>query len=197
MLFSGNWVYLGTDQANKPNWIDCFYDNGGSTAFTPTTVYSFPTDCSFPTISAVWLNNIMIFASTAEFYNGISRVVASADGSNWQVIKATSIPQALHHTNMLTINPKGIIFGSDGPGKTFSIIDTSPQPQPTPTPTPSPTPTPTPTTSPTPTPTPTPLPSGILFQDGFDSGNFNAWSSTGGSGSYSATVETNNLYNRP
>ena len=33
MLFSGNWVYLGTDQAFQPNWIDRFYDDGSNNPF--------------------------------------------------------------------------------------------------------------------------------------------------------------------
>ena len=141
ILFNNSWVYLGTDQAFQPNWIDRFYDNGSNIAFTPQTVYNFPSDSNFPIISAVWLNKIMIFSSTAEFYAGTSRIVASEDGLNWQIITATAIPQSLHHTNILTSNPMGITFGSNGPRQTFAITENV-QPQPTPTPTPSPTPTP-------------------------------------------------------
>ena len=156
MLFSGNWVYLGTDQAFQPNWIDRFYDGGSNNAYTPQRVYTFPSGSNFPVLSAVWLNNIMLFASTSEFYDGTSTLVASQDGANWQIIKSTAIPQSLHHTNMLTINPMGVVFGSDGPGRTFSIVENTPPPTPTPTPTASPTPTPTPTSTPSPTATPTP-----------------------------------------
>jgi hypothetical protein len=187
MIFNGNWVYIGSDQAYEPNWIDRFYDDG-SGPFTPQTVYNFPSDGSFPVISGVWLNNVMVFSSTAEFSDGTSRVVASDDGLNWQIVKSTATTQTLHHTNVLTSNPKGIAFGSDGPGNTFSITDGA---QPTPTPTATPTPTP----SPSPTPTATPSPSGVIFQNGFESGNFNAWTATGGAGSYSTVVEANNPYN--
>jgi hypothetical protein len=183
MLFSGRWVYLGTDQAFQPNWIDRFYDDGSSSAFTPQKVYSFPADCNFPVISAVWLNGEMIFSSTAEFYDGTSRVVASDNGVNWQIIKEVGIPQPLHHTNFLTINPMGILFGSDGPGRTFSISEKG-APQPTPTPTPTPTP--------SPTPTPTAPPGILLFQDGFESGNFNAWTTNSGAGTHTQTVESSN-----
>ena len=187
MLFDGRLVYLGTDQAFQPNWIDRFYDDGSNSAFTPQRVYSFPSDSNMPIISAVWLNNIALFSTTAEFSDGIARIVATEDGVNWQIIKATFISQSLHHTEFLTVNPQGIAFGSDGPGRTFSITDGAPQP--TPTPSPTVTPTPTPTASPTPTPTP---PSGVLFQDGFESGSFSAWTTTGGAGTHSQTVETAN-----
>ena len=83
-----------------------------------------------------------------------------------------------------------MVFGSDGPGDTFVISEGGVQPPPTPTPTPTPSPSPTPTATPTPTPTPTP--GGLLFQDGFESGNFNSWTSTGGSGTHTQTVETAN-----
>lgn len=178
MLFDGRWVYLGSDQAFQSNWIVRFYDDGSNTAYNPQTIYTFPLDSNFPILSAVWLNDIMLFASTPEFYDGTSRIVASEDGLNWQIIKSTDLPQALHHTNFLTINPQGIVFGSDGPGRTFSITENAPQPTPTP--------------SPTPTPTPTPPPGGLLFQNGFESGNFNGWTTTGGDGTHTQTVETIN-----
>ena len=127
-------------------------------------------------------------ASTPEFYDGTTRVIASEDGLNWKVIKEATLPQSLHHTNFLTVNPRGMVFGSDGPGDTFVISEGDVQPTPTPTPTPTPSPTPTAT----PTPTPTPTPGGLLFQDGFESGNFNSWTSTGGSGTHTQTVETAN-----
>lgn len=77
----------------------------------------------------------------------------------------------------------------------------SPSPTPTPTATPTPTPTATPTPTPTPTPTatatatPTPTPtstatSGTLFSDGFESGNFNAWSTVRTGADGSATVQS-------
>ncbi len=155
MLFDGNWVYLGTDQASRPNWIDRFYDTGANTVFQPQTVYTFPSDSNFPVISAVWLNKTMLFSTTSEFYSGTERITASKDGVNWEIIKEDDVTQDLHHTDMLTANPKGIVFGSNGPGKTFAITEKA-QPQPTPTPTATPTPTPTPTATPTATPTPKP-----------------------------------------
>jgi hypothetical protein len=69
-------------------------------------------------------------------------------------------------------------------------------PTPTPTPIPSPSPTPKPTAipipTPTPSPTPNPTPSPLIFQDGFESGNFNAWTTTDGAGTHTQTVETTN-----
>ena len=159
MMFNDNWVYLGTDQAYQVNRIDRFYDNGSNVAFTPQTVYTFPSDCDFPVISAVWLNKTMLFSSTAEFYSGTSRIVASDDGVNWQIIKATGISQSLHHSNVLSSNSKGMIFYSDGPEQTFAITQQiGPPPTPTPMPTVTPTPSPTPTAAPTPTPSPSPTP---------------------------------------
>jgi hypothetical protein len=70
----------------------------------------------------------------------------------------------------------------------------SPTPTPTPTTSPTATPTPTPTQTPVPTPTPTPPPSGLLFQDGFESGGFNSWTTTGGGGTYTQTVEVANSH---
>ncbi len=65
----------------------------------------------------------------------------------------------------------------------------SPSPSPSPTPTPTPTPTPSPTPSPTATPTPTPG-STTLFSDGFESGNFGAWSAVHTANGGVATVES-------
>ncbi len=58
-----------------------------------------------------------------------------------------------------------------------TTVAATPTPSPIPTATPSPTPTPTATATPTIVPTPTPIPTNI-FSDGFETGNFNAWSST-------------------
>lgn len=178
ILFQGRWVYLGSDQAFQPNWIDRFYDDGSNKAFSPQRVYTFPSDSMCPVLSGAKLNNrILLFASTPEFYNGITRVVASEDGVNWQIIKETPLPQWLHHTNFLTVNPRGLVFCSDGPGKNYVISEGPTQPTPTP----------------TATPMPTPTPFGqILFEDHFESGNFNGWTTTGGIGSHSQTVETAN-----
>jgi len=180
MMFDGRWVYLGTDQAFKPNWIDRFYDDGSDSASTLQTVYSFPSDCNFPVVSAVWLDDVMLFSSTAEFSDGTARVVASEDGVNWQIIKSHSTSASLHHTNILTSNPQGIVFGSNGPGETFSISENTP-------------PTPTATVTPTPTPTSTPTP-GYLFTADFESGSFSEYTATGGDGSHSQSVETANPY---
>jgi hypothetical protein len=175
ILFRGNYAYLGSDQGYQNNWIDRIYDNGANTNSTPQRSYSFPTtDGYFPTVSAVWLNDTMIFASTAEFYAGTQRIVASADGETWTVLRQTSVAKTAHHTNILTGNPMGAVFFSEGPGLTYMITQSgalppptqqptpSPSPEPTATPTPTPTttptPKPTPTITPTPTPTPTPQP---------------------------------------
>ena len=149
MLFSGNWVYIGSDQAYKYNWIDRFLDDGSSSNFTTQRVYNFTQDCYFPVFSAVWLGSTMLFSSTPEFYNGTSRIVASDDGTNWQIIKSTAISTIQHHTSVLTANPKGTTFYADGPGLTYSITQETPPPTVAPTLAP----TPTPTESPTPEPT--------------------------------------------
>lgn len=178
ILFQGRWVYLGSDQAFQPNWIDRFYDDGSSRAFSTQRAYNFPSDSPCPVLSGAKLNDrILLFASTPEFYNGITRVVASEDGVNWQIIKETALPQWLHHTNFLTINPRGLVFCSDGPGKNYVISEGATQPTPTPTA--------------TPTPTPTPL-GQVIFEDHFESGNFNSWTTTGGGGTHSQTIETAN-----
>jgi hypothetical protein len=174
MLFWGNYVYLGSDQGYQSNWIDRIYDNGANTNCTPQRSYSFPTDGDFPTVSAVWLNDTMIFSSTAEFYAGTQRIVASADGETWTVLRQTSVAKIAHHANILTSNPLGAVFFSEGPELTFMITQSGslppatqqptptptlqPTAPPTPTPTATPTPAPTPTITPTPTPTPTPQP---------------------------------------
>jgi hypothetical protein len=181
VLFDGNWVYLGTDQAFRPNWIDRFYDNGADTVFQPQTVYTFPADSNFPVISAVWLDGTMLFSNTAEFYDGTERIVASRDGVNWEIIKEDYVNQNLHHTNMLTVNPRGIVFGSNGPGRTFAITQkTTPQPTPTPTV--------------QPTPTPTAPPAQELFRADFEVGSFNEYQGTNGAGVHTETVETGNPF---
>ena len=164
MLFKGNYVYLGSDQGYQPNWIDRFYDDGSDRSFVGQRVYSFPSDGYFPVISATWLNDTMLFASSAEFYSGTQRIIASVDGENWNIIRETSVTKAAHHTNILTSNPKGTVFFSEGYGKTYMIslsnMPLSPAPSPTitrtPTPMPPPTPIATPPSVPTATPTLTP-----------------------------------------
>lgn len=145
MLFSGNWVYLGSDQAYKYNWIDRFQDDGSASNFTVQRVYNFSQDGYFPVYSAALFGSTILFSSTPEFYSGTSRIVASDDGVNWQVIKTTSVNQSQHHTGVLTINPKAAVFYSDGSGLTYSITQQAPPPTATPTPTPTETPTPEPT----------------------------------------------------
>jgi hypothetical protein len=174
MLFDGNYVYLGTDQAYQPNWIDRFYDTGANTVFQPQTVYNFPSDSNFPVISAVWLGNTMLFSSTAEFYEGTERIVASRDGVNWEIIKEDYVTQNLHHTNMLTYNPQGTVFGSNGPGKTFAITQKTVQP------------------TPTPTAQPTTPPAQELFEATFETGSFSEYQGRSGAGTHSETVETSN-----
>jgi hypothetical protein len=138
-------VYLGSDQAYKYNWIDRFQDDGSGGNFTPQRVYNFTQDGYFPVFSAAWLGSTMMFSSIAEFYSGTSRIVASDDGVNWQIIKSTTVGQAQHHTGILTANPKGAAFYSDGSGLTYSITQQVPPPTATPTPPPTETPTPEPT----------------------------------------------------
>jgi hypothetical protein len=160
ILFNDSWVYLGTDKAYQINDIERFYDNGSNIAFIPQTVYTFPSDCAFPVISAVWLDKTMLFSSTAEFYNGTSRIVASDDGLNWQIIKDSAVSQSLHHAGVLTSNPLDMAFYSYGSGQTFMLTQQNvTPPTPTPSPTVSPTPTASPTATPAPSPAPTPTPS--------------------------------------
>ncbi len=163
MYFAGSWVYLGSDQAYKPNWIDRFYDNGSDVAFMPERVYSLPeSDGNMPFISAVGFNDSMLFSSTAEFTNGTVRIVASRDGGTWTTVKTANYTTTQHHANKLTDNPSGILFGSDGFNANFAFYAQEEPPAPTPTVTPDAVPTPTPapsqTTLPTPTPAPAPTP---------------------------------------
>jgi hypothetical protein len=158
MLFSGNWVYLGSDQAHQHNWIDRFYDDGQSGSYALQRVYSFPQDGYFPVYSGAWLGSTLLFSSTPEFYSGTSRIVGSDDGVNWQIIRSTAASQSQHHTGVLTANPKGAAFFSDGPGLNYVITQQTTPVPPTPTPTATPTSAPTPTVSPTPAPTPTVTP---------------------------------------
>ena len=153
MLFSGNYVYIGSDEAFKYNWIDRFQDDGSGGNFTTQRVYNFTQDCNFPVYSASYLGSTMLFSSTPEFYNGTSRIVASDDGVNWQIIKSTVTNTTQHHTGVLTVNPKVAAFYSDGPGLTYSIVQQAPPPTVAPTAPPTATPTPIPTDTPTPEPT--------------------------------------------
>ncbi|HEY9760870.1 MAG TPA: hypothetical protein V6C97_37305 [Oculatellaceae cyanobacterium] len=158
MLFRENYLYLGSDQGYQYNWIDRIYDNGANTNCTPQRSYSFPADGYLPTVSAVWLNDTMLFSSTAEFYAGTQRIVASIDGETWSVIRQTSVTKSAHHTNILTSNPMGLAFFSEGPGLTYMITQQGTLPPPPPTQPPTPTPTPQPTATATPTPSPSPSP---------------------------------------
>jgi hypothetical protein len=158
MLFSGNWVYIGSDEAYKYNWIDRFQDDGSSSNFTTQRVYNFPQDGYFPVYSAATFGTTLLFSSTAEFYSGSSRIVVSDDGVNWQIMKSTAVSQSQHHTGVLTANPKGAVFYSDGSGLTYSITQQTSPPTVAPTASPTATPTPTPTATPTPAPTDTPTP---------------------------------------
>ncbi len=159
MYFADNWVYLGSDQAFKPNWIDRFYDNGSDVAFTPQTVYKSPqSDGNLPFFSATGFDNSMLFSSTVEFSNGVVRILSSKDGVTWTTIKTGSLTTAQHHANKLTSNPKGIMFGSDGVNANFAFVEDQPAPTPTPTPSATPEPSPTPTIAPTPTSAQAPAP---------------------------------------
>lgn len=149
MLFNGSWVYIGSDQAYQYNWIDRFLDDGSNGSFTPQRMYNFTQDGYFPVYSAAWLGSTMLFSTTPEFYNGTSRIVASDEGVNWQIIKSTAVSTVQHHTGVLTANPKVTAFYSDGSGLTYLIAQQIPPPTPAPTPTPTPIPTDTPTPEPT------------------------------------------------
>jgi len=183
IAFSGNTVYVGQDYPNRVCQIHRFNDDGSSGPFEPQVVYSPPSDGYMPFISATTLGDALIFANSAEIVNGVSRVVASVDGSTWTELKnQTLISSTDNRWNFLTIHPRnGTVYGTIKTGETYKIIDVPPPPPPTPEPTayvprsstvastqkplpsktPAPTPTPTPTLTPTPTPTqqPTILPS--------------------------------------
>lgn len=158
MLFNGNYVYLGSDQAHQYNWIDRFYDDGQNVSYALQRVYSFPQDGYFPVYSAAWLGKTLLFSSTPEFYPGTSRIVGSDDGVTWQVIRSTAASQLQHHTGVLTANPKGAAFFSDRQGLNYMITQQTAPESPTPTSTLTPTVTPTPTPAPTASATPTPTP---------------------------------------
>ncbi len=176
MAFSGNTVYVGQDYPNRVCQIHRFSDDGSSNQFEPQLVYSPPSDGYMPFMSATTLGDALIFANSAELLNGISRVVASVDGSTWTVLKnQTLISNTDNRWNFLTIHPRsGTVYGTIKTGETYKIIDVPPPPPPTPEPTtyaprpstvastptprPSRTPAPTPTLTPTPTATPTQQP---------------------------------------
>ncbi len=180
MAFNGDYVYVGQDYPNRVCQIHRFLDDGSSSTFEPQVVYSPPSDGYMPFMSATTLGNALIFANSAEIVNGVSRIVASGDGSTWTVLKnQTLIGSTDNRWNFLTLHPRsGIVYGTIKTGETYKIIDVPPPPPPTPEPTsytprpstvastptprpthkPAPTPTPTATPSPTPTPQPTIIP---------------------------------------
>jgi hypothetical protein len=169
VLFDGNWVYLGFDMADTSNFIDHFYDdgligvysNGAGSSITPQRVYTSPVSNGNAPLISAWLNSTMLFSSTSEFSNATTRIIASTDGLTWTTIKTANYTVTQNHANILTSNPKGVTFGSDGQNANFAIKPVA-EPNPTPTPTPSLTPTSSPDSSPTTTPSgplrPTPAP---------------------------------------
>jgi hypothetical protein len=175
MAFSGNYVYLGQDYPNRVCQIHRFYDDGSSSQFEPMVVYSPPSDGYMPFISATALGNALVFANSAEVVNGISRIVASADGLTWTVIKNQTVASSTDNRwNFLTVHPRsGIVFGTIKTAESYRLIDVAPAPSPTveptpfyvpkpttvaSTPTPHPVSTPKPTSTPLPSPTPTQQP---------------------------------------
>jgi hypothetical protein len=176
IAFKENAVYVGQDYPNRFCQIHKFIDNGSDIQFEPQVVYSPPNDGCMPFMSAVTLGETLIFANSAEVFNGVSRVVASVDGSNWTVIKNQTLTcNPDNRWNFLTTHPRnGIVYGTIKTGESYKIIDVPPPPPPTPEPTsyvhtsmssnvvskttPRPSKTPTPTRTPTPTPTVTPMP---------------------------------------
>ena len=173
MAFSGRYVYVGQDYPNRICQIMRFYDDG-STNITPQVVYTPPNDGYMPMMSATILgSNSLVFANTAETSNGVSRILASTDGTTWIVLRSQSLSYTTENRwNVLTVHPRsGMIFGTMRPGDEYKIIDaptasaaptptSTPIPTATPSPTPIPAPIPTATPMPTPTATPTPTPNG-------------------------------------
>ncbi len=108
-----------------------------------------------------------------------------------------AFPQLTPAQQRIALTSSAHDLGAPGPDNTFgagqidllaayNLIASGALPTPTPTPPPTPTPTATPsptatnTPTPPPTPTATPTPPNTIFADGFESGNTNAWSATGG-----------------
>lgn len=170
LAFVGNYVYVGQDYPGRVCNIQRFYDDGSNTTFDTQTVYTPPSDGFMPFISATNLGDSLVFANCAEQFNGVSRVVASTDGVNWNVLKMQNVTSADNRWNFLTAHPRsGFVFGTIKPGESYRLNYLAPAPTPSPyveptprtynTPKPSTvatTPTPKPTLSPTPTPTATP-----------------------------------------
>ncbi|XHH09583.1 MAG: WD40/YVTN/BNR-like repeat-containing protein [Candidatus Bathyarchaeia archaeon] len=171
MAFSGNYVYIGQDYPDRVCNIQRFYDDGSNNQFDTQTVYTPPSDGYMPFITATNIGDSLVFANCAENAKGVSRVVASADGVNWAVLKSQAITVADHRWNFLTTHPRsGFVFGTIRLGEAYRINYLAPPPTPSPqieqpiihaTPKPSkivatPTPRATATSAPTPTPTETP-----------------------------------------
>jgi hypothetical protein len=159
LTFAGSYVYVGQDYPTRNCQIHRFLDDGSSKPFTPQPVYTPPAEGAMPFMSGAYFNNTLVFGNCAEIQNGVTRVVASVDGVNWNVLASSNIAVSDDRWNMFTIHPRsGIIFATLKNGYAYQIKDGSSTPNPTPTPTATPTPTPTPTIPPTPTPTATPKP---------------------------------------
>lgn len=94
-------------------------------------------------------------------------------------------------TDTPTPTPTSVLTDTPTPTPTNTPTDTpTPAPTNTPTDTPTPTPTSTPTDTPTPTPTPTPFIPTVYFTDGFESGDFSAWSTVNTTGDGQAVVQS-------
>ncbi len=165
MAFVGSYVYVGQDYPGRTCQIHRFIDDGSSRLFVPQVVYTPLSDGCMPFMSGALFNNTLLFANCAESQNGVSRVVASADGLNWNVLAYANVAASDNRWNMLTVHPRsGVIFATLKNGYSYQIKDAPPAPPPSPTPTvtptpaPTPIPTPAPTPEPTATPTPTPAP---------------------------------------
>lgn len=171
MTFSGNYVYIGQDYPNRVCNIQRFFDDGSNGTFVTQTVYTPPGDGYMPFISATNVGDSIVFANCAENSNGVSRVVASNDGTTWTVLKNQSVTTVDNRWNFLTTHARsGFVFGTIKTGEAYRINYLAPPPTPQPTveqpisrTTPKPstvvtTPTPKPSTAPTPALTLTPEP---------------------------------------
>ncbi len=131
LAFNGNYVYIGQDFPNRLCTIQRFYDDGSNNQFDTQTVYSPPSDGYMPFISATNIGDSLVFANCAENLNGISRVVSSIDGVNWNVIKNQTVTSVDNRWNFLTVHPRSdFVFGTIKPGDAYRINYLAPAPTP-------------------------------------------------------------------
>jgi hypothetical protein len=138
--------------------------------------------CSSPVVGP----NTTCNYQTALYFDGSAFGLSGNDVDGIHIIAAGSIPTATptntpSPTNTPTRTPTPTNTATRTPTPTATSTNTAgPSPTPTRTPTPTATATPTPTNTAGPTSTPTNTPSGSdqIFADGFETGNFSAWTSS-------------------